>query len=107
MHRAIAFLFGLLVIFPALAQVPPVAPVYTLNQGLKAAVVVPSDTTVFTPITRALYVGQATACNVAVLMANDTVAVTFLNVQPGQFLPLQVKKVMATNTTCVNLVALF
>lgn len=95
------------VAFQAFAQSGPVAPIYTLNQGLKAAVVTPNDTTTFLPVTRAVFIGNATACNIAVLMANDTVAVTFLNVQSGQFLPLQVKKVMATNTTCSNIVALY
>jgi hypothetical protein len=83
----------------------------TLNQALSARVVTKSDTTLL-PGTRGLYVGDSAACAVAVVLQADNatgagVAVTFANVQPGSFLPLQVAKVMSTNTTCTSVVALY
>lgn len=77
-----------------------------LNQGIAAVAVTPNDSTVLIP-TRALYIGDAAACNVAVILVNDTAAVTFPNVQVGQFLPLTATKVMSTNTTCTVIKALY
>jgi hypothetical protein len=83
----------------------------TLNQGISARTVTKSDATIL-PGTRGLYVGDAAACNLAVVFQADNVtgagtAVTFTNVQPGSFLPLQVAKVMSTNTTCTLVLALY
>lgn len=83
----------------------------TLNQGISARAVTKSDATLL-PGTRGLYVGDATPCNVAVVLQADNAtgagaAVTFSNVQPGSFLPLQVAKVMSTNTTCTLVLALY
>lgn len=68
-----------------------------------AAVVTPSDSTII-PVTRALYVG--TSGNLAVIMADGSAAITFSNVPVGVF-PVQVQKVMSTNTTAGNIVALY
>ena len=68
-----------------------------------AAAVTPSDSTVL-PVTRALYIG--TTGNVAVVMADDENTVTFSNVPVG-ILPIQVTKVMSTNTTASTIVALW
>ncbi len=81
-------------------------PVYTFNQALSARAVTKSDTTVLVA-TRALAIGDATACNIAVLFLNDTSPITFLNVQSGQILPFSVTKVMSANTTCTAVTALY
>jgi hypothetical protein len=95
---------------PAWAQSKPTGEP-TLNQGISGRTVTKSDATLL-PGTRGLYVGDAAACNLAVVFQADNatgagVAVTFSNVQPGSFLPLQVAKVMSTNTTCTSVVALY
>ena len=68
-----------------------------------AAAVTPSDTTIL-PTTRALFIG--TTGNVAAVMAEDENTLTFSNVPVG-ILPIQVTKVMSTNTTASNIVALW
>lgn len=77
-----------------------------LDQGLDAAAVTPSDTTLVGP-TRALYIGDSTPHSLVVQMFNDTTAtsITFSNVPVG-WLPINVKRVMAA-TTCINIVAVF
>lgn len=69
----------------------------------RATAVTPSDTTVLAP-TRGLWVGGVG--NVAVLPAGQDTPVTFTAVAAGTFLPITVTKVMATNTTATNIVAL-
>jgi hypothetical protein len=69
------------------------------------AAVTPSDATEFATMTRGLYVGGAGA--VAVLGWEDSAAVTFAAVPAGTILPVRVKKVMSTNTTATNIVALY
>lgn len=64
--------------------------------------VTPSDSTVLTP-TRALYIGVGG--DVSVLMMNN-VTVTFKNVTVG-ILPIQVTKVLATDTTASSILALW
>jgi hypothetical protein len=64
--------------------------------------VTPSDATVL-PMTRALYVGSTG--NVAVEDINGTV--TYVSVQAGSILPVQVSRVLATNTTASSIVALY
>ena len=85
------------------ANVQPV-----LNQGFQAVAVTPADNAVLarTP-TRALFIGAAAACNIALILQGDSAAVTWSNVQSGQFLPLEVQVVMATNTTCTNIIAIY
>ena len=67
-----------------------------------AEAVTKSDSTVVSFV--ALYVGGAG--NVAVIMAGDSAAVTFVGVPAGTFLPIQVKKVMSTNTTATSILGL-
>ena len=74
------------------------------SQARKAVAVTPSDATVL-DITKAVYVGGAG--NLAVIMADDTAAVTFTGVAAGTVLPIRVQKVMATNTTATSVVAIF
>lgn len=70
-------------------------------------VVVPSDATVFPPPTGALiYVG--TTGDVAVMLAGPGNSVlTFKAYPPGTWLPVLVKSVMLTNTTALNMVAVW
>ena len=66
--------------------------------GTHLVAITPNDTTVFSPPLSALWVGGAG--NIAVLAANDTVAVTISTVAAGTLLRfVAVQKVMATNTT--------
>jgi len=95
----------LLVATAAWAQVGP--PGEVINQGRKALAVTPSDTVDLTlGPTRGIY-GGGTACNLAVILADDTAAVTLAGVAAGAFMPLRVKRVMATNTTCTGIVGLW
>ncbi len=63
-----------------------------------------SDSTVYSPPLRAVYVG--TTGDVALLAANDSSPVTFTAVPAGTLLPVCAKKVMSTNTSASNLVGL-
>jgi hypothetical protein len=79
-----------------------------INQATKAVAVTPSDTVDFSfGPTRGIYIGAAAACNMQVLMGSDTASVTFNNLQVGQFLPLRVKRIFVTSTTCTNILALY
>ncbi len=69
--------------------------------GRSFAAVTKSDTTIVNAV--GLWVGGAG--NVAVIGKNDTVAVTFLAVPAGTYLPFQVSKVMSANTTATNIIA--
>jgi hypothetical protein len=69
-----------------------------------AVTVTASDSTVFDPPGRAVYVG-ATG-NLAVRMAGDQSVVTFVGVQTGALLPIAVDKVMSTNTTATSILLL-
>lgn len=68
-----------------------------------AAAVTPSDTNNIRT-SRGLYVGGAG--NIVVDMAYGT-TITFVGVQAGTVLPLQVTRVYSTNTTATNIVALY
>jgi hypothetical protein len=74
------------------------------HPALRATAVTPSDNTELTGV-RALYVGGAG--NVAVILKEDTVAVTFVAVPAGSILPLAAIRVMSTNTDATNIVALY
>lgn len=67
-----------------------------------AVAVTPSDVTEIS-VPRALYIG--TTGNLAVRMA-DGQTITFATVPVGVF-PVQVDKVMSTNTTATNIIALY
>lgn len=70
-----------------------------------AAAVTPSDTVDLTNVTRGLYIG--TAGNVSVNMYESGAAVVFTGVPAGTVLPIRVTRVLATNTTASNIVALW
>ena len=71
--------------------------------ALSLIAVTPSDSTLFTPAVRMLYVG--TAGNVTVV-TEDAVTVTFTAVNAGSHIgPFFVKQVKAAGTTASNIVA--
>lgn len=63
-----------------------------------------SDTTVYSPPLRRIYVG--TTGNVAILAQEDTDPVVFTTVPAGTFIPVVALKVMATDTTASDLVGM-
>lgn len=67
--------------------------------------VTPSDTTVYNPPLRGLYVGGTG--NVAVVAASDTSSVTLNTVPAGTFVPVIASKVLATGTTATNIVGYY
>lgn len=69
----------------------------------KLAPVTPSDSTVVN--CQELWVGGAG--NVAIIADGDTSAVTITGVNAGTLLPIACNKVMSTNTTATNIVALY
>ncbi len=88
-----------------MALFPTITPPYAPGPAVHAFAVTPSDTTVFNTPTRCLWVGGVG--NVAVLMAGDSSPVTLINVGAGTELSVSVTKVMSTNTTATNIVALY
>lgn len=78
------------------------------NQAQRVRTVTPSDS-VDLPLVgaRALFNGNATACNIAVIALGDTSAITWKNVQSGGYLIVMAKRVMVTGTTCVDILALY
>jgi hypothetical protein len=105
MFKALFAIAFILLSEAAFAQTTPYGD-SVLNQAVQARAVTPNDSTALAE-TRALFNGNATACNIAVIFVNDTSAVTFSNVQSGALLPFAVTKVMSTNTTCSSIVALY
>jgi hypothetical protein len=75
----------------------------TVYPAIAGFTVTPSDTTVLTDV-RALWVGAAG--NVAVRMIADGSTLVFAGVPAGTLLPVQVDKVMATNTTAGSMLGL-
>ncbi len=104
--RLLAAILALFLVTPAWAEQGAFnAPT---NQAYRARVVTPSDT-VNLPLGRTLGVrnGGATACDIAVILYSDTAAVTYGNVQPGATEPMRALRVMAANTTCTDILALY
>jgi hypothetical protein len=103
------YLLILLLLVPLAAWAQAPGP-YTevINQGRLARAVTPSDTVDFVlGPTRGIYNGGAAACAIAVILADDTAAVTLSNVPAGSFMPVRAKRVMATNTACTGIVGLW
>jgi hypothetical protein len=101
------FLCAALAVVPALAQPAPSGQA-TLNQGRSATLLTPGDSTTITA-TRGLHIGDAAACNIAVVFSADSLttgAVTLPNVQPGLSYPYSIKRLLATGTTCTHVTAL-
>ena len=84
---------------------------YQKLQVGRAAAVTPSDTTDIQPINGGtssngcvLYIGGAGNVRVTTDGGDDVV---FVGLAAGQFIPVQVTRVWATNTTATNIVALW
>lgn len=69
-----------------------------------AAAITPSDDADLTFATRAIYVG--TTGDLTVILRDDTAPVTLKSAAVG-YHPIQARRVMATDTTATNLVALY
>lgn len=74
------------------------------DPGNRLSAVTPSDSTDLTGA-RGVYVGGAG--DVALMALDDSTAVTFSGVLAGSILPVRVKRVMSTNTTATNIVAIY
>lgn len=72
----------------------------------RGAAVTPSDAADLTTYAKALYVGEAGNVRVLTVGAEDGDAVTFAN-HPVGWLPVQVRRVLATGTTATQIVAAF
>lgn len=69
-----------------------------------AEAIVPNDTGEIAHFTRAVYVGT-TGDLAAVTLNGD--AVTFRNLPAGSFLPVRLRKILATGTTAADIIALW
>lgn len=80
-------------------------PVY--NQVMQIRAVTPSDTVNLSQVAKAIFNGNATACNIALIASGDQNGQqqTLQNVASGQWVPVSAWRVMATNTTCTNILA--
>lgn len=76
------------------------------NQGYASAAITPSNSTKIS-VTRAIFNGNATACDIAMQLNGDTAAITWSNVPSGAILPVQAVLVKSTGTTCSNLIAIY
>ena len=100
-----ALLGGIAVAIAQTAVVPPVGqPV--LNQARQGRLLTKSDTTFIQP-TRGVHIGDASACDIAVIFVGDSAAVTLANLQSGSDHPYAINKLMSTNTTCTAVTALY
>lgn len=105
-----AFVF-LLLFWPVLASAQaPGPPAEVINQGRKALAITPTDNAALAlGPTRFVYISQATACNLAVILADDTAAVTLAVPanMANPFMPIRAKVVMSTNTTCTPIIGIW
>jgi hypothetical protein len=74
-------------------------------RGATAAVAVTASDSTDLGVTRGVWVGGAG--NLAVMFVDQTTAVTLTGVPAGTLLPIQVQKVMSTNTTATSITALY
>ena len=70
--------------------------------AIRQVAITPSDTTVYDPPLKAIWVGVGG--NLAMIASDDTAAVTLVGVNGGQIIPVMAKQVMATNTTATSIV---
>lgn len=106
-----AGLATILTVCAVLGPVPQVAQAQVnfcsnaLYSATTAAAVTKSDTTVFTPPARALYVGGAGDVTVR-MAANTAVNVTFTAVPAGSLLPICIDQVLSTGTDATSMTIL-
>ena len=75
-----------------------------ISSAAGSVTVTPSNSTIFDPPGRALYVGVTG--NVAVRMAGDLSTPIFINVQGGTVLSICVDQVLVTGTTATDMILL-
>ena len=73
--------------------------------GRRLISVTPSDSADVADAPALIYVGGDG--NVSVIADDDSEAVTFVGLTAGMFIPVEVRRVMATDTTATNLVAIY
>lgn len=77
------------------------------SQARGAVAVTPSDTVdIASPYAKALYIGVAGDITVLPLNATDTSQAILFKAHPVGYMPVQVRRVMATGTAATNIVAL-
>lgn len=72
--------------------------------GISGVAITKSDTTTYSPPFRGVYVGVTG--DLAVMMAHDSIAVTYVAVPAGSLLPICVKQIMSTGTTAGSIVGI-
>jgi hypothetical protein len=77
---------------------------YDTSPANELVSITPSDSTVFSPHLRAVYVGVGG--NIAIRVPGSNTAVTLIGVPQGTILPIKVERLMATSTTASSLVGL-
>lgn len=77
-----------------------------VNQGYSSIAITPNDTTKIA-VTRAIYNGNASACNINMQLNGDSAAIVWSNVPSGAVLPVQAVLVKNASTTCTNLIAIY
>jgi len=93
---------GLLDLRAAHGQAGP--PGEVINQARKALLLTPSDSAdLALGPTRGLWNGTGVSCTIGVMLADDSAGVTLSNVPAGP-LPLRVKRLMSTGTSCTGIV---
>jgi hypothetical protein len=76
----------------------------TVNSPITAMdAVTPSDTLDLAVPCRAVWAGVAG--NISIIAADDSVAVLLKGVPAGQWVPVQAKRILSTNTTATDIVA--
>lgn len=76
------------------------------SQARLAAAVTLSDTVDLAPYAKALYVGVAGDVTVLPINATDDTHTVLFKAHPVGYMPVQVRRVLATGTTATNIVAL-
>lgn len=80
---------------------------FAAGPGAHAVVVTPSDTTVFSPPLKSLWIGAAGPFTLAIQGVGDSTTVTLANVVGGAFQLCAVSKVLATGTTATNIIGFY
>lgn len=74
-----------------------------LNQVTQAEVLVKDNNGSISP-TKGIYIGDAAACNAAFIFAGGNSAVVLNSLQPGTSLPISIRQLRSTSTTCTNII---
>lgn len=78
-----------------------------IEVGRSPVAITKSNTTVYEPYLRALYVGVTGDVTIRAPGQTDAAVVTFVAVPGGTILPVKVDKVMSTGTTATSVVGLY